>query len=233
MKVPILILLVSLVQIDCTLKAEKQKDMLGLFKKGDSIEIFWKWFADNENKYRNFQDDPDKYLTELLTKIRKIAGGLAVELEPPQNGIINMTISADGDANLFSTVQKIVDNAPKLDGWKILAFRQRMPIEKVRGMILKSQDHTLDPSKMKFYPIVSGNTLDVIVYADHVTEENKSNVAYGCLLLLDNLLGEYDCVMKVRAYDFQSMPTDQSELAELKPLIELADYVDIFSQQKK
>jgi hypothetical protein len=108
-----------------------------------------------------------------------------------------------------------------------------MPIEKVRGMILKSQDHTLDPSKMKFYPIVSGNTLDVIVYADQVTEENKSNVAYGCLLLLDNLLGEYDCVMKVRAYDFQSMPTDQRELAELKPLIELADYVDIFSQQKK
>ena len=235
MKVSILILLLSLGPIDGKLKAEKQNesDMLGLFKKGDSIEAFWKWFVDNENKYRNFQDDPDRYLTELLAKIKKIAEGLAVELEPPQNGIINMTISADGDANLFSTVQKIVDNAPKIDGWKIFAFRQRMPTDKVKGMILKAQDHTLDPNKMKFHPIVSGGTLDIIVYVDHVTEENKSNVAYGCLMLLDNLLGEYDCVKKVRSYDFHPMPTDQSELAELKPLIEIVNYVDSFHQQKK
>ena len=235
MKVLLLILLLSLGQLCCTFKTEKQNesDMPGLFKKGNSIETFWKWFADNEKKYRNFQDDPDKYLTELMEKIKKIAGGLAIELEPPKNGVINMTISADGDADLFPTVQKIVDGAPKMEGWKILAFRQRMPADKVKGMILKAQDHTLDPGKMKFYPIVSGNTLDIIIYADDVTEENKSDVAYGCLVLLDNLLGEYDCVKKVRSYDFHPMPTDQHELAELKPLIEIANYVDSFHLQKK
>jgi len=234
MKALILILLLSLGQLGCSLKTEKpnESDMLGLFKKGDSIETFWKWFATNEKKYRNFQDDPDKYLTELLVKVKKIAGGLAVELEPPQDGVINMTISADGDKNLFPTVEKIVENAPKLDGWRIFAFRQRMPTDKVKGMILKAQDHELDPNKMKFYPIVSGDTLDIIVYADHVTNENKSNVAYGCLMLLDNLLGEYDCVRKVRNYDFHTMPTDRDLLSELKPLVEIASYVDNFHRQK-
>jgi hypothetical protein len=235
MKVSILILLLSLGPLVGKLKTEKQHegDMLVLFNKGDSIEAFWKWFVDNEKKYRNFQDDPDKYLTELFARVKKIAGGLAVELEPPQNGVINMTISADGDASLFSTVQKIVDNAPNIDGWKIFAFRQRMPIEKVKGMILEAHEHTLDPNKIKFHPIVSRGTLDIIVYVEHVTDENKNDVAYGCLMLLDNLLGEYDCVKKVRSYDFHPMPTDQGELAELKPLIEIVNYVDSFYQKKK
>ena len=207
--------------------------MLGLFKKGDSIDTFWKWFIDNEKKYRNFQDNPDFYLTEILSKAKEIAVGLAVELEPPQNGIINMTISADGDADLFPMVQQIVDRALKIKGWNIFAFRQRMPIDKVKGMILKAQDHILDPGKMKFYPIITGDTLDIIVYADNVTDENKNNVAYGCLLLLDNLLGEYDCVKRVRSYDFHSMPTEQNQLIELKPLIEIASYVDNFHLQRK
>lgn len=204
--------------------------MFGLFKKGNSIEIFWKWFSDNEKNYRNFQSDPDRYLTELVKNVRKIVNGLAVELEPSQHGIINMTISADGDIELFPIVQKTVDCAPEIDGWKFFAFRQRMPADKVKGMILKAHDHTLDPNEMKFYPITSDATLDIIVYADHVTEENKTNVAYGCLLLLDNLLGEYDCVKKVRSFDFHSMPTDPIELSEMKPLIEIGNYVDGFQR---
>lgn len=202
--------------------------MFGLFKNGDPIENFWTWFSTNEKDYRMFQENPDKYLDELLLKAKKMAGGLAIELEPPKDGIINMTISADGDIDLFPTVQKIVDKAPKIKGWNILAYRQRMPIDKVKGMTLKIQDQILDPVKMKFFPIISGDTLDIIIYTDHVTDDNRNKVAYGCLMLLDNLLGEYDCVKKVRSYDFHSLSTGQKELAELKPLIEIANYIDNF-----
>lgn len=228
----IIILLLGPIGFSETLEKQNSNNMFGLFKKGDSIENFWNWFSENEKSYRNFQDNPDKYLNELLSKVKKIADGLAIELEPPNDGIINMTISADGVADLFPIVQQIVNKAPKINGWRFFAFRQRMPKEKINGMILKAQNHELNPNKMKFSPIVSGGSIDIIIYADNITEENYNQVAYGGLMLVDNILGEYDCVTKVRSYDFHTMPPNADKLDNLFPLLELADYVDNFHKNK-
>lgn len=207
--------------------------MLSLFKKTDPIEKFWTWFNGNEKRLRNFQENPDKYLTEVLTQAKKVQSGLAIEFEPPKNGVINMTVSADGDRNLFAIVQEIVSKAPKIEGWNFIAFRQRMDMAKVKGMKLKAQDHELDPEKMKFFPMIEGDTLDIIIYTNGVTEDNYNQIAYGGLLLLDNILGEYDCVTKIRSYDFHDMPTKKEDLEQLHPLLDLAAYVDKFHGSKK
>lgn len=214
-------------------KSEKENNMLGLFKKGDPIEKFWTWFKDNEKRLKKFEENPDQYLTEVLTQAKKIQAGLAIEFEPPKNGVINMTVSADGNKNIFSVVQNIVTKAPAIEGWKFIAFRQRMSLEQVKGMKLKAEDHELDPEKMKFFPVINGDTIDLIIYAKGVTEENYNQIAYGGLLLLDNILGEYDCVTKVRSYDFHNMPTTKEELEDLLPLLDLAAYVDKFHSSKK
>ncbi len=211
---------------------KKQNDMFGLFKKQDPIEKFWNWFQANEKSLRDFQKNPDKTLTQVLENAKKIQGGLAIEFEPHKNNVINVTISADGDRNIFSIVEDIVAKAPKIEGWTFVAFRQRMPTEKVKGMILKANDHELNPDNMKFFPMISGDSLDIIIYSDKVTEENYNHVAYGGLLLLDNILGEYDCVTKIRSFDFQNMPTKQDELRDLKPLLELSNFVDNFHKKK-
>jgi hypothetical protein len=209
-----------------------EKEMFGLFKKQDPIGKFWQWFQKNEPRLRYFQQNPDKILTEVLDNAKKIERGLAIEFEPPANNIIKVTVSADGDKNLFSVVKEIVAKAPKIQGWEFIAFRQRMPSDLVKGMVLKAQGHELNPNKMKFFPIVEGDTLDIIVYAENITEENFNQVAYGGLLIIDNILGEYDCVMKVRNYDFHNMPVEKEELKDLKPLLELAEYVDNFHKTK-
>ena len=95
-------------------------------------------------------------------------------------------------------------------------------------MILKAENHELNPDTMKFFPVVSGDSLDIIIYIDNVTEENYNQIAYGGLMVIDNILGEYDCVTKVRSYDFHNMPAHQSKLKDLKPLLTLAEYVDNF-----
>ncbi len=207
--------------------------MFGLLKKKEPIEKFWNWFKSNEKSLRDFQKNPDKTLTEVLDNIKKIQSGLAVEFEPPKNDIINVTISADGDRDNFIIVQEIVAKAPKIEGYSFAAFRQRIPIEKVNGMVLKSENHELNPDNMKFFPIISGDTLDLIIYTNNVTEENYNQIAYGGLMLIDNILGEYDCVTKVRKYDFQNMPTEVEENMKLNPLLELAEFVDNFHKKKK
>ena len=205
----------------------------GVLVKKDPVESFWKWFKANEKRLRKFEADPNKYLNELLEQAKKMKPGLAIELEPPQNGIIHMTVSADGNEDLFELVQQVVGKAPAIKGWKFIAFRQRMSPEQLKGIKLKAQNHELDPEQMKFFPIISGDTLDLIIYAKGISEENYNQVAYGGLLLLDNILGEYDAVTKVRSYDFHDMPAAKQELEGLLPLLELAAYVDRFHSEKK
>src|SRR5215218_780118 len=141
---------------------EKENNMLGLSKKAGAIEKFWTWFKYNEKRLRKFEENPDRYLTEVLAQAKKIQAGLAIEFEPPKNGIINMTVPAVGDKNIFSIVQNTVAKTPTIEGWKFIAFRQRMNLEQVKGMKLKAEDHELDPEKMKFFPMVNGDTLDLI-----------------------------------------------------------------------
>jgi hypothetical protein len=214
-------------------KKEKENNVPGLLKNADAIDKFWKWFKENEKRLRKFEEDPDKYLTEVLEQAKKIQSGLAIEFEPPKNGIINMTVSADGDRDLFDVVTTIVKKAPKVYGWNFIAFRQRMSPEHIKDMKVKAGNQELEPTKMKFFPIITGDTLDLIIYAKGVTEENYLQVAYNGLLLLDNILGEYDCVKKVRSYDFHNMPSKKEELEDLLPLLDLASYVDKFHSSKK
>lgn len=203
------------------------------FKQQDPIAGFWNWFRENESRLKKFESDPDKYLDELLKQVKKIREGVAIELQPPVNGIINMTVSADGDIDLFPLVKNIIERSPRIKGWNFIAFRQRMPADKIAGMKVKLQDLELDPAKMKFYPVVTTGSLDVIIYVDGVTEENYNQVAYTGLLLLDAVLGEYDCVTKVNNYDFHTMPVKKEDLEGVLPLLELPAYVDRFHASRK
>lgn len=199
----------------------------------DPIVAFWTWFQQHQNRLRQFESDPGKYLQEIHTQVKKIGDGLTIELEPPQNGIINLTFSADGDQELFPLVRSIVDKAPPIKGWHFIAFRQRADLSRAKSMQLKVGTLTLDPQSMKFFPVVTGDTLDIIIYVKGLTQANYADVAYHGLLLLDNLLGEYDCVMKVRSYDFHPMPAKKEELDTLQPLLEIASYVDRFHAGRK
>lgn len=198
----------------------------------DPGDQFWGWFMKNESRLRHFQSSPDKYLQEILVEIRKVRPGLVIELEPPKNGVIDLTVSADGNKDLFPAVQALVRKAPKIPGWKIVAFRQRVSQNKLKTMILKTDSFELDPNKMKFYPFVEDDSLDIVVYTEGVNADNYEEIGYAGLLLVDNILGEYDCVMKVRSYDFHDMPAFKEERDSLKPLLGLANYVDRYYREK-
>ena len=199
----------------------------------DPIDKFWEWFKANQSRLRNFEKDPDKYLSELSAAIRKVQPGLAIELEPPEKDIIHLTISANGNRDLFDKVQELVRRAPTLTGWVFYAFRQRVPADRIKDLKLKIGMIELDPLMMKFFPVVENDSLNIIIYTSGVTKENFNEIAYAGLLLLDNILGEYDCVTKVKNYDFQNMPASKEEQKDLLPLKDIATYVDKFHRSPR
>ena len=202
--------------------------MLKRVKKKDPVENFWIWFDGNAARIRKFEENPDEYLGEIINELRKIKPGLVIELEPPADDIIKMTISADGNRELFPVVESIIEKAPQVDGWKFYAFRQRADPAIINAMEIKIGDYKLTPASMKFFPVIDGDALDIIVYMKGVNEENYNDMAYVGLLILDNILGEYDCVTRVQNYDFHDMPSQKQELNDLMPLLDLAAYVDKF-----
>lgn len=199
----------------------------------DPIAEFWKWFVKNQQRLRQFESDPDKYLKEFLEQARKVKPGLAIELEPPQNGIVHLIISANGNIELFDTVKEMTAKAPTLKGWKIFAFRQRIPFSLLKDMVMKAGNVQLDPQTMKFLPVIENGLLNIIIYVPGITDESYNQVAYAGLLLLDNVLGEYDCVTKVHSYDFHELPADTGKNSStLRPLTELPAFVDEFHRKK-
>jgi hypothetical protein len=201
-------------------------------KGSDKIDAFWTWFVKNKSKFEDLFDQDsshqDQQFDLILSHIRKIEGGLAVEITKEVGGVREIIISADGDRTKFAAVQAIVSKAPKIEGWTVTAFRQRAS----KSLTLQVGDIEFDPSKMYFDPLVDGDSLDVIVYIENLSKNDFNEAVYYGLMTVDNVLGEYDCVMKVRHYDFH----DTEELPKkhnLKHLTELPQFVDDFHSERK
>lgn len=194
------------------------------------IIAFWNWFETSNQRLSQWNSSRDENVSEILSKLKTIVGGLAVELNQTENGVTELTISADGNIDNFPVVSRIVAAAPKLENWQIRAFRKRLPLEKASKMEMSFEGVILKPSQMFFWPIDLGDSLDVIVYLQGLTAENRNFLSYFGLMVLDNLLGEYDCVKRVRSYDFHAITAEGPERTNARPLLEIASYVDAWCE---
>ncbi|MBE8728109.1 hypothetical protein C4F50_24590 [Flavobacterium sp. KB82] len=200
--------------------------------KEQKIETFWNWFIENEKRFRNPEIDLDEVLQEILDNASAIEKELAFEIKPIKNGIISLTISADGVKQLIPTVQKMIEKSPKIKGWKFIAFRQKKDKKLFTDIIYLSDQIELEPSKMQFLPIVENGSLELIIYSTGINEENYNEIFYGGSLLLDNLVGEYKFMTQVDNYDFHNMPTKKEDLNQLRPLSELPAFIDNHEAKK-
>lgn len=189
------------------------------------IKQFWDWFTNQQSTLRKITDGDYDLIDNILNELRKIQTGLAVEFEKNEDLII-MTISADGVEDNFDVVKEIVDNAPKIDNWDFVAFRQPVPREKINSVTITIKGITLDPKALWFRALREEDNLYVQIFSDVLTEDNRGDISYGCLMLLDNLIGEYDCVTKVKAYEFYNLNEANDFKDDLDPLTEIRDFLD-------
>ncbi|MHC0039553.1 hypothetical protein [Pseudoneobacillus sp. C159] len=185
-----------------------------LFKKLTPEQKFWEWFRKNEDKfYQMTQLDREVLFDVLSEQLHKIHEDLAFEFsaEPDQNGIRELVISADGIAELIPYVIKLVNIAPKMERWKITAFRQPMD----ENIEINFKGYTISANTVYFRYQFSedGTQLDANLYIDGY-EEDLIGAIY---LLLDSLVGEYNVMTKLRYLEFEEL-TDKDQLIPLKEI---------------
>ena len=155
------------------------------------IEAFWNWF--NENR----DSDELTLIEEVNREIKSISKGLFVEINLKDNQK-ELVVTPHGVKQFFAMTYALVNKAPKIDGWSIVAGRQ--PKEN-----FSFSELTFMPLESDEYP----EDIAIRVYhKDYVPQEGKqqNQVIEAIYRVLDNLLGEESVAFDFQYIDFDDMP---------------------------
>jgi hypothetical protein len=194
----------------------------------DHIKEFWQWFKEEKTLFETMTDDTySERLNLIIDQLHFISDGLAVEVSKEFHGVRDIVISTEGDRSKFQIVKDIVAAAPKIKGWTITAFRQRAK----EDFVLRYKDLKYKPANMFYLPIIEGDTIDLIIYADSLKGKDADDISRYGLITMDNVLGEYECITKVRHYDFRDL-AEVKDKSQLRRLSGLSAFIDKFHRSK-
>ena len=127
-------------------------------------------------------------------------------------------------------VQRLTKVAPKLDGWKVISFRQRMAEYADTNLVYDGVE--FDGRKVWFQKITTHGHFDLILCLPGYTEKNRDVFLGGAFILLDTALGELDVMTKVRYVDCKALPEDPAA-AGLLPYAKLRETFDDYQDRKE
>ena len=190
-------------------------------KEVDREAKFWEWFKANKTRFYEQTEPQENLFDEFSVQLYKVDSSLAFEFSPVHSdGIRELTISADGIREYFPIVKSLVAKAPKLDKWKINAFRQRLPddynsIEYGSKIKLSYEDVYFRYAKDSGKIAIELNVRNLI---------DSPSFKHTIYILLDGLLGEYDMETQISTIEFVLL--DEKKIPNLLSLIDLRSIVD-------
>ncbi|WP_377520301.1 hypothetical protein [Priestia megaterium] len=192
-----------------------------LFKKKITEKEFWSWFEKNSEDY--FQLDEKNYdllFNKLGLQLSKYHKDLTFEFSVEMDqGKREFIISAEGMVSAFPAVIKLVEEAPSLEKFNVVAFRQRQDSEQeiyFEDIVLNTEDIFFTYREDK-----QMDCLDIVIYIKGYSEENDQFIT-AAFIMLDSLIGEYDVGVKLGEINFEPYQEEK----EAQPILNLVSLVD-------
>lgn len=207
----------------------------------EKVEKFWQWFQDHNEQLIALGDLDEKERQELENALQyqltKYCDGLAYDLgEPTANGR-TLTFTAEGDTDLFRFVVELVDNAPDLDWWEFVAFKQPMGTE----LKVRFDQYLFDTRKMYFQQLECEEEPDMLGLRIAVNDghqdietsrhEEEEDFQVGVYVTLEALLGEFDTATLIGYMETVPVPAEPFK-AGFQPLDDLPKFVDWFKAKR-
>ena len=206
-------------------------------------EQFWSWFLNHSEQLTMMNDIPEdeckKLLAEMQQQMDLYCPGLTFEIGEPTAQGRTMTISAEGDFDLFRYVVELTDNAPDVDWWEFVPFKQP------QGKALKVffDKYRFETAKMAFQQLQNDEEPDIIglriAVPDLPHDYKPSNDAdvdddllVGVYVTIEALIGEFDCTTLVGYVDLCPMPKEPFKEG-FRPLDDLPEFVDWFKSSRE
>ena len=176
----------------------------------DKRETFWQWFVDHNEQLVALGDLDDearrKLEGDLQEQLTVYCDGLTYEIgEATANGR-TLTFTAEGDTDLFRYVVELVDAAPDLDWWEVVAFKQPMGTE----LKVRFDKMVFDTRRMYFEQLDCEDEPEMLGLRIAVEggERQDEDFQVGVYVTLEALLGEFDCATLVGYMETVPVPEE-------------------------
>ena len=194
----------------------------------DKTAKFWQWFIDHNEQLVAMGDLEDKERQELCNALQyqltKYCDGLSYEIGDATANGRTMTFTAEGDTDLFRYVVELVDNAPDLDWWEFVAFKQPMGTE----LKVRFDRYTFETRKMYFEQLECAEEPDMLGLRIAVegSKPDDEDFQVGVYVTLEALLGEFDCATLLGYVETVPLPAEpfKSGFQELDELPKFAEW---------
>lgn len=191
-----------------------------------SYSDFWNWFQANEKRFfnvvKNHEDIEKDFFDKLSPKLSELKDGYFYLTGMYDNNTAELVLTADGNPKNIVFVEELVEQAPKINGWKFTALKPAMDIENVS---IKMAGYNFDSENLFFYSNDYADypdDVDICVIHNEQTEENKHQIGNGTYIFLDNYLGELDFINNID--NLNVISRNQAE-KELVPIAKLKDFL--------
>lgn len=198
-------------------------------KKDEPIKTysdFWNWFQKNEKTFFNVvktQKDIEKgFFDKLSPKLDELKDGYFYVTGMYDDNTVELILTADSNTKNIVFVEELVEQAPKINGWKFTALKPASDIENVAihmgGYKFNSDNLFFYSNDYPDYP----DEIDITVIHNERTQDNKQQIVNGTYIFLDNYLGELDFVNNI---DNLKIISRQEAEKELVPIEKLKDFL--------
>jgi len=195
--------------------------------------IFWKWFEDNNERLTMLseydEEAQNQLLDEMQDKLETYCPGLSFEMSEPTKDGRRVVFTAEGDTELFEPLLKLTDEAPDLDWWEFIPFKQPCGNEcKVRF-----DKYLFDSKKMYFQHLECEEEPDILGLrvAFDGADNDDEDMLTGTYVTLEALIGEFDCATLVGYLEICPVPDNLKDVGFM-PLADFPEFVEWFKQQR-
>ena len=206
-------------------------------------ELFWNWFVANSERLTMLNDLDEAVRQQLLDEMQHqldaYCEGLTFEIGEQTAQGRTLTISADGDFDLFRYVVDLTDNAPDVDWWEVVPFHQ----PKGKNLKVLFDRYTFETSKMAFMQLENEEEPEIIGLrialpdlpggvSPRRAQLEDDDLLVGVYVTIEALIGEFDCTTIIGYLELCPMPKEPFK-SGFRPLDDLPEFIEWFKHTRE
>ncbi len=190
---------------------------------------FWDWFSRHAPKLKDSAGASFERLTdELLCVLQRYCEGLAFEIGHDGSGCYEFVVTAYGNTDYFEAVERLVAQAPRLDDWRVTAFKPPMP----ENFRVDMDGVAIDTAEAFFIPLECAsapNDIGVRLFLQGYDPALEEVYMQASSTVLQTILGEKSFAYDLQHIEMEPLPGDMEGLI---PILDIPDYIQWKEEQR-